>query len=241
MRASKARTNARTPRGYRTAGRALPGGPFAGVASARTAVVEHLLTSWGYVALILFTIAEAACIPIPSEVTLGFGGYLASTGKLELAAVIVVATFGELAGAFIAYAVGRTGGRALVEKLGRYVLLTKSDIDRAERWFGRFGEPTVLVARVLPVVRTFVSLPAGVAEMNVVRFGVFTFIGSAAWCSALAITGYELGGSWRSITKGFRTAGYLLAAIAVVAIAAFILHRIIVLRRERQAESVTEP
>jgi membrane protein DedA with SNARE-associated domain len=203
--------------------------------------VEHLLTSWGYVALVLSTIAEAACIPIPSEVTLGFAGYLASTGKLELAAVIVLAVVGELAGSFIAYAVGRTGGRALVDRLGRYVLLTKSDVDRAERWFGRFGEPTVLVARILPVVRTFVSLPAGVAEMNVVRFGVFTFIGSAAWCSALAVTGYELGGSWHSITKGFDAAGYLLAGIVVLAIAAFIFHRVAVVRRDRAAGNVIEP
>jgi membrane protein DedA with SNARE-associated domain len=203
--------------------------------------VEHLLTSWGYVALILFTIAEAACIPIPSEVTLGFAGYLASTGKLELAAVIVLAVAGELAGSFIAYAVGRTGGRALVDRLGRYVLLTKSDVDRAERWFGRFGEPTVLVARILPVVRTFVSLPAGVAEMNVVRFGVFTFIGSAAWCSALAVTGYELGGSWHSITKGFDAAGYLLAGVVVLAVAAFVFHRVAVVRRDRAAGNVIEP
>ncbi len=203
--------------------------------------MEHLLTSWGYVALVLFTIAEAACIPIPSEVTLGFAGYLASTGKLELAGVIVLAVAGELAGSFIAYAVGRTGGRALVDRLGRYVLLTKSDVDRAERWFGRFGEPTVLVARILPVVRTFVSLPAGVAEMNVVRFGVFTFIGSGAWCSALAVTGYELGGSWHSITKGFDAAGYLLAAIVVLAIAAFIFHRVAVVRRDRAAGNVIEP
>jgi membrane protein DedA with SNARE-associated domain len=211
------------------------------VPSTRTTAVEHFLSSWGYVALILFTIAEAACIPIPSEVTLGFAGYLASTGKLEIAAVIIVATLGELAGAFIAYAVGRTGGRALVERLGRYVLLTKSDIDRAERWFGRFGEPTVLIARVLPIVRTFVSLPAGVAEMNVVRFGMFTFLGSAAWCTALAVTGYELGGSWHSITKGFSAAGYVLAGMAVVAIAAFVLHRLAVVRRERAAGNVIEP
>jgi membrane protein DedA with SNARE-associated domain len=199
--------------------------------------VEHLLSSWGYLALVLLTVAEAACIPIPSEVTLGFGGYLASTGRLELVAVILLATLGELIGASIAYLVGRTGGRALVDKLGRYVLLTKTDLDRAERWFDRRGELTVLLGRILPVVRTFVSLPAGVAEMNVARFGLFTLAGSAAWCTALAITGYELGGSWRKITGGFSTAGYLLALLAVLAIGAFIVHRLVVLRRERSAEA----
>lgn len=192
----------------------------------------------------LFTIAEAACIPIPSEVTLGFAGYLASahTGgghHLNLVLVIILATLGELVGAYIAYAVGRTGGRALIERLGRLVLLTKSDLDRSERWFARRGETTVLIGRVLPVVRTFVSLPAGVAEMNPVRFGIFTLLGSAVWCTALAVTGYELGGKWHEITKGFNDAGYVLAGVIVIAIAAFILHRLAVLRRERASHGAS--
>lgn len=199
--------------------------------------MEHLLSSWGYVAVVLLTIAEAACIPIPSEVTLGFGGYLASTGRLELVAVILLAVAGELAGAFIAYAVGRTGGRALVDRLGRYVLLTKGDVDRAEHWFARRGDTAVLIGRILPIVRTFVSLPAGVAEMDVTRFGLFTLAGSAAWCTALALTGYELGSSWRRITSGFSTAGYVLAGLAVLVIAAFIGHRWSAVRRERRASA----
>jgi membrane protein DedA with SNARE-associated domain len=200
--------------------------------------VTHLLSHWGYVALVVLTVAEAACIPIPSEVTLGFAGYLVSTHRLELVPVILLATAGELAGAFIGYGVGRTGGRALIERLGRYVLLTKSDLDRAQEWFERRGEPAVLIGRMLPIVRTFISLPAGVGEMNPVRFGAFTALGSAAWCTALAITGYELGSKWNEITKGFADAGYVIAAVAVVAIAAFIAHRLVVLRRERAAQAL---
>ena len=189
--------------------------------------------SWGYLALVILTVAEASCVPIPSEVTLGFGGFLASTGRLDLVLVIVLATLGELCGAFIGWAIGRYGGRALIERLGRYVLLTKSDLDRSERWFARHGEPAVLIGRML-IVRTFISLPAGVAEMRPVRFGIFTFIGSLVWCTALSITGYELGKRWTEITKGFSVAGYLAAAVAVVVIAAFVVHRFRVVRREER-------
>jgi membrane protein DedA with SNARE-associated domain len=197
--------------------------------------MHHLLSSWGYLALVLLTFAEAACVPIPSEVTLGYAGYLASTGRLEIALVIVLATLGEFAGSFVGWSIGRFGGRPLVDKLGRYVLLTNSDLDRAERWFRRRGEPAVFFGRILPVVRTFVSIPAGMAEMSLVRFGVATLAGSAIWCTAIALTGYELGGQWTRITKGFSAAGYVLAAIVVVAFAAFLLHRLSVVRRERDA------
>ena len=149
--------------------------------------------------------------------------------------MIVLATLGEFAGSFVGWSIGRFGGRPLVDKLGRYVLLTNSDLDRAERWFRRRGEPAVFFGRILPVVRTFVSIPAGMAEMSLVRFGVATLAGSAIWCTAIALTGYELGGQWTRITKGFSAAGYVLAAIVVVAFAAFLLHRLSVVRRERDA------
>jgi membrane protein DedA with SNARE-associated domain len=197
--------------------------------------VQHLLSSWGYLALVLLTFAEAACVPIPSEVTLGYAGYLASTGRLDIAVVIVLAVFGELLGSFVGWSIGHFGGRPLVEKLGRYVLLTKSDLDRTERWFRRRGEPAVFFGRILPVVRTFISIPAGIAEMSLVRFGVATFSGSAIWCTAITLVGYELGGEWNKITKGFSAAGYVLVAAAVVAVAVFVLHRFAAVRRERAA------
>ena len=197
--------------------------------------MQHLLSSWGYLALVLLTFAEAACVPIPSEVTLGYAGYLASTGRLDIAAVIVLAVLGEFLGSFVGWSIGRFGGRPLVEKFGRYVLLTNSDLDRTELWFRRRGEPAVFFGRVLPVVRTFISIPAGIAEMGLVRFGAATFAGSAIWCTAIALVGYELGGEWNKITKGFSAAGYVLVAVAVVMIAAFILHRLAVVRRERNS------
>jgi len=196
--------------------------------------VQQFLSSWGYLALVVLTFAEAACIPIPSEVTLGYAGYLASTGRLDIGVVIVVAILGEFAGSFVGWSIGRFGGRSLVEKLGRYLLITSSDLDRAERWFRKRGEPAVFFGRILPVIRTFISIAAGIAEMSLGRFGLATFCGSAIWCTTIALLGYELGGEWTKITKGFRAAGYVLAAIAVLVVAAFILHRLVAVRREQR-------
>ena len=195
--------------------------------------VQQFLSNWGYVALLVLTIAEAACIPIPSEVTLGFAGYLASTGKLNLALVILVGTIGETIGSYVGWSIGRFGGRPLVDKAGKYVLLSHSDLDRAEAWFSRRGEPAVFFGRLLPLVRTFISIPAGLAEMKLVRFGVATFFGSLIWCSAIAITGYELGGEWSKMTKGFAAAGYIVAAVVLVVFVVFVMHRYSVVRRDR--------
>lgn len=198
--------------------------------------MEHFLSSWGYLALVVLTVSEAACIPFPSEVTVGFAGYLASTGKLDLALVIVLGTLGETVGAFIGYAIGRVGGRPLVDRFGRYVLLSHEDLDRAERWFDHRGEWSVLVGRIVPIIRTFIALPAGLAEMQPVRFGLLTFTGSLVWVGALAGAGYGLGGEWHRLTKGFSVAGYVLVGLAVLAIAAFVVHRWRQVRAEASVE-----
>jgi len=156
---------------------------------------------------------------------MSFAGALAATGRLELAAVIAIGTAGELIGALVAYTVGRTGGRALVDRFGKYVLIAPGDLVRAERWFARRGEPGIFFGRMIPLVRAFISLPAGIAEMPVVRFGVFTALGSLVWTGALAGVGYGLGGRWHEITKGFDDAGYVLLGVIVVAVAAVIVHR----------------
>lgn len=201
--------------------------------------MEHFLQSWGYLALFALTVGEASCIPIPSEVTLGFGGALAGGalgvghGQLNIVVVIALATLGETTGAYIGWLIGRVGGRAVVERWGRYLLLTRADLDRSEAWFARRGEPTVLIGRVLPVLRTFISIPAGMAEMNPVRFGLFTAIGSLVWCSVLAGIGFALGVHWHEIVKGFSLAGYAAVALALVAVAVFIVHRLQAVRSEQ--------
>jgi membrane protein DedA with SNARE-associated domain len=167
-------------------------------------------------------------------VTVGYAGYLASTGRLNLVAVILLATAGETVGAYISYVVGRTGGRAFVDRFGRYVLLSHADLDRAEHWFERRGEWSVAVGRVVPLVRTFIAFPAGVAEMAPVRFGLLTAAGSLVWIGALAGAGDALGNRWNRLTHGFDTAGYVIAAFVVIAIAAFLLHRLRQVRAERR-------
>jgi len=203
--------------------------------------VNHFLETWGYLAIFVLTLLESACIPIPSEVTLGLSGALASGavisgvhGDLSLGWVIVVGILGSLVGSLIAYAVGRTGGRALVNRYGKYVLITHNDLDRVEAWFNRRGDSVVLIGRVVPVVRTFISLPAGLAEMDLTKFVVFTTIGVAVWVSLLCSIGYAVGTSWASVTKAFSYASYVVAAVVVVAIAVFIIHRVRAVRSERE-------
>ncbi len=194
--------------------------------------VQQFLETWGYLAVFLLTVLESACVPIPSEVTLGLGGALASgaviggaQGHLELGLVIVVGIAGSVSGSLLAYVVGRTGGRTLVDRYGKYVLLSHSDLDKAETWFSRRGEWIVLYGRVLPFIRTFISLPAGMARMNVAKFTVLTTIGVSLWVTLLTVVGYALGGSWNKMIKAFGLAGYVVAAMVVVAIVVFMVRR----------------
>ena len=202
--------------------------------------MQHFLETWGYAAIFLLTVLESACIPIPSEVTLGLGGALASgatiagtKGDLNLGLVILVGILGSLVGSLIAYLVGRVGGRPFVDRFGRYLLVTERDLDRAHGWFERRGEPAVLIGRVVPFVRTFISLPAGAARMPVGRFTVFTTIGVAIWVTLLSSIGYALGGSWNSMTRAIGVAGYVIGAIVIVAIVTFLALRYRAQRRRR--------
>lgn len=186
---------------------------------------DHLVQSWGYIAIFLLSVAQSCCVPTSSELTLGFAGVLAAEGKLSLPGGIVAGVVGELLGAYIAWAIGRSGGRPFVNRWGKYILVSKTDLDRAEAWYDRHGPWGVFVSRLLPVIRNFVALPAGIAEVPAVRFGVLTLMGSAVWDSAMALIGYGVGAQWQSVMKGFSDAGYVLAAAAVVGIAFVIWHR----------------
>lgn len=185
--------------------------------------MQHLISSVGYVAVFLFMVAESACIPLPSELTMPFAGALAAEGRMDLVVAIVLGVLGNLVGAYIAWAVGRVGGRALVLRFGRVVRLSEHDLDRADHWFERRGEATVLVSRILPVVRTFISLPAGIADMAPVRFGIYTLVGSIPWVTGLAVAGYELGRHWRHIYNDFGTVTVVAAVVIVVAIVVALL------------------
>ena len=169
--------------------------------------------------------AESALIPIPSEVIMPFAGALAGLGKMNLVEAILAGTLGNVLGSYIAWVIGRTGGRAIVLRLGRYIRIKEDDLHKSELWFAKRGEAAVLIGRVLPVVRTFISLPAGVAEMKPVRFGVFTFLGALPWCAALAVVGYTLGANWSHVASYVKYAGYLIAVVIVIVVARFFLNR----------------
>lgn len=161
-------------------------------------IIASVIATLGYPGVTMLMALESACIPLPSEVIMPFAGYLVSTGHFNLMLVATVGAIGCNLGSEIAYAVGRRGGRPLIRRWGRYVLLDEHDLDLAERFFSRLGGPAVLVARLLPVVRTFIAFPAGMAGMPRLRFHLYTFIGSWPWCFGLAYVGYALGERWNS-------------------------------------------
>jgi membrane protein DedA with SNARE-associated domain len=183
------------------------------------------VASSGYAAIFLLSVLQSCCVPTSSELTLGFAGVLASQGKLNLAVVIVVGTGGETVGAIIAWLVGRSGGRAFVERYGKYVLVTHHDLDRAEAWYQRHERWGVFASRLLPVIRNFVAVPAGIAEVPIIRFVILTALGSAIWLGAMAGIGYGVGSNYQSVLHGFSDAGYVLGGLAVLAIAFVIYHR----------------
>ncbi|MDA8101937.1 MAG: DedA family protein [Nitrospiraceae bacterium] len=187
--------------------------------------MENFISSYGLLAVFVLMTLESALIPVPSEIVMPFAGVLAGLGKMNLAAAILAGTFGNLLGSYIAWAIGRTGGRALVLHFGKYVRIREEDVHRAEKWFARRGEAAVLVGRLLPVIRTFISLPAGVAEMKPVRFGVFTLIGALPWSAALALVGYAVGSNFTYVASYIKYAGYLIAVVAVVVIVRFFIKR----------------
>lgn len=190
------------------------------------------LASAGYLALILFAFAEAACIPISSEITFGFAGVLAYQGHLNLALVIIIGSLAELGGSYTSYFVGRIGGRPLVQRLGRYVLVTESDVDRAERFLIGRGIWAVPVARMLPFIRAFTSIVAGVVQIPPVRFGLLSLTGTVIYAAVLSSIGYGVGSAWQSVSHSLSVAGYVIFALVVVAIVGFVVYRLRQFRRE---------
>lgn len=184
--------------------------------------VQHFITSYGYLAIFLLMVAESACIPVPSELIMTFGGALAAGAvagtHLNIILVIVAGVAGNVAGSYVAYAVGRYGGQAALLRWGRRIRIREHDLDRAHAWFDRYGNWAVLLGRCLPVVRTFISLPAGIAGMDPVRFGIYTTIGCVPWTAALAYAGYAIGANWHSIVDGFKGPTYIVAAVVVIAL-----------------------
>jgi len=201
-----------------------------------THLIITIISTSGYLGVFLLMSAESALIPIPSEVTMPFAGYLATTGRFNIYLVILTGAFANLIGSILAYWLGYWGEehvvRILIKKYGKYLLLTEGEYDRSERWFRKYGEKITFFSRILPIVRTFISLPAGVAKMNFWKFSFFTFFGSLIWSGLLVYIGFVLGKNWQSISGYYRKFEFLII-LAVVALGIYyIVHKLQKLRRK---------
>jgi membrane protein DedA with SNARE-associated domain len=197
--------------------------------------IMSVISASGYAGVVLLMAIESACIPLPSEIIMPFAGTLTTTvvidgithvGKYNLWLMGLAGAVGCLVGSIVAYWIGVWGGRPFVEKYGKYVLITKHDLDVADRFFQRWGQAAIFVSRLLPVVRTFISLPAGIARMNFLKFCIYSFLGSFPWCLALAWLGQILGKNWRVLENYFRKFDVVIGILIVAGIALFIYRHV---------------
>ena len=184
-------------------------------------LIVGTISALGYPGVVLMMGIESACIPLPSEIIMPFSGYLVYTGRFNLWAVSAAGAAGCVLGSLVAYYAGMWGGRPFIEKYGRYVLISLHDLNVADRWFARRGELIVFASRLLPVIRTFIAFPAGVAKMNLSRFVVYTFVGSFPWCMGLAYVGQKLGEQWDkndTLKTWFHRSDFVIGIIGVLAL-----------------------
>jgi membrane protein DedA with SNARE-associated domain len=183
---------------------------------------EQLYRTIGYLGVVVAMAIESACIPLPSEIILPMAGWMVSRGEFTLIGATLAGVLGCVVGSIVAYWVGVVGGRPLLERYGKYVLISMHDLDVADRWFNRYGEVAILISRMLPVIRTFISLPAGIARMNFGRFVLYTALGSLPWSLALVYVGKSLGDNWEQVRAVLQKFDYPIAAVIVALIALYI-------------------
>jgi len=188
-------------------------------------IIIAVISSSGYLGVLLLMTIESACIPLPSEIIMPFAGYLVYTGRFSLFWAATAGALGCNLGSVIAYEIGSYGGRPLVERYGSYVFIGRHELERADRFFQRFGGVAVFLGRLLPVIRTFIALPAGIARMPRLRFHIYTFVGSWPWCFVLAWIGMKLGQQWDKdprLKQWFHRLDAVIVAVLLVGIAWFI-------------------
>ena len=178
-----------------------------------TAIGDH-----GVPAVFGLMVLESACIPVPSEVIMLFAGYLVSQDQMSLVAAILAGTLGNVVGSWIAWGVGYVGGRPFIERYGRYIHVTPHRMEMADRWFDKHGNRVVFWSRMVPIVRTFISLPAGVARMPFGRFTIYTFLGALPWCTLLTLIGVKVGENWETWEGRLKYIDYLVAVLLVAVV-----------------------
>ena len=184
--------------------------------------VISTISTLGYAGIVITMAIESACIPLPSEIIMPFSGYLVTTGQFTMLGVTLAGAVGNVIGSIAAYYVGVRGGRPFVERYGPFILLSRRDLDIADRWFAKYGEAAVFFSRLLPVVRTFISLPAGIARMNFPRFVAFTFFGSIPWCYGLGYIGVAMGERWDQLKEYFHQFDVVIGLGLALAIGYFV-------------------
>ena len=185
-------------------------------------LISKVIAVTGYAGITLLMAIESACIPLPSELIMPFGGYLVFQGTFKLFWVATAGAIGCNLGSLVAYEIGCYGGRPLVERYGRWILMGRRELDWADRFFARWGYLAVFVGRLLPVIRTFIALPAGIARMPRGRFHVYTFLGSWPWCFGLAWLGMKLGENWREMGRYFHKFDAVIGVVLVAGVAYFV-------------------
>lgn len=197
-------------------------------------LIIHLISQAGYVGIFVLMTLESALLPIPSEVTMPFGGFLAQGGHLNFWLVVFVGTLGNLIGSLIAYAIGffleESVVLNLVKKYGKFILVSEHEYNRAVSWFAKYGNPITFFSRLLPAVRTFISLPAGLAEMNIWKFSLYTFLGSAIWSTFLTWIGFYLGSKWNAWEPYFRKFQLAIIVVIVLGILWYINHKLKIIK-----------
>ena len=202
---------------------------------AMSAIIIATISATGYAGVVLLMAIESACIPLPSEVIMPFAGYLVATGRFSLQGVAIAGAVGCLLGSYVAYFVGANGARRALQQYGRYVLISPHELEAADRFFLRWGSAAVFISRLLPVVRTFIALPAGIARMELWRFSIYTLAGSYLWCLGLAYAGMKFGQHWHDLAPYFHRFDTAIGVILALGVAAVLYNRIREIRRANAA------
>ncbi|MEK7822977.1 MAG: DedA family protein [Nitrospirota bacterium] len=181
----------------------------------------HLISTSGYLGVFLLMAAESTMVPLPSELVMPFAGYLAYTGKFNFVYVIFISGLGTVFGSLVSYYIGEYGGEPFLEKYGKYLLINKKDLEWTHKWFTNHGEKTIFISRFIPVVRHLISIPAGIAEMNIKRFTIFTFLGGFLWNTFLAYLGYLLGQNWTLVHHYTKPLSYVVVVLLIAGVVFF--------------------
>ena len=192
--------------------------------------IIHLIQSTGYLGIFILMTLESALIPIPSEITMPFAGFLAAQGSLSFTLVVFAGAIGNLMGSLIAYYIGYFLEENVilknVKKYGKFVLISEHDLEKANKWFGKYGDRIVFLSRLLPAVRTFISLPAGIFEMNIWKFSIYTFIGSLIWSLFLTYIGFYFQSRWNVLEQYFRKFDFLILGVIVILVLLYLNHKL---------------